>query len=151
MLTAQVEKLAWTLEEGKRLLQGHWEELALYKDKVPLDPDYGQYLALEEQGNVCHVTLRNDGAIVGYFVGFVMPNLHYKSCLICKMDLFYVQPEFRGKWGGVRLFRAAHRELKRRGVKVVYGGSKLHKDSGKLFEALGYVPVETWYSLWIGD
>lgn len=151
MITAQVETLAEVLEDLKPFFHGHWEELALNKDKVPLDPDYPQYLAREAAGGVVLVTLRSDGAIVGYFVGFVAPHIHYKSCLTCTMDIFYIQPEFRGRMGGVRLFKRVEQELKRRGVQRAFFGSKLHKDSGRLFEALGYSAVETYYSKWLGD
>jgi N-acetylglutamate synthase-like GNAT family acetyltransferase len=44
------------------------------------------------------------------------------------------------------LFHAVERELRRRGVKRVYAGSKLHKDSSALFTALGYTPIERWFS-----
>ena len=62
------------------------------------------------------------------------------------MDIYYVAPDYRGRMGGVRLFRAVEKELKRRGIKRIYVGSKLHRDSSRLFVALGYRPIETWFS-----
>lgn len=60
MLTAQVESFADRLHELKPLLPLHWEELALDKDKVPLDPQYDTYIAREDHGEVLFVTLRDD-------------------------------------------------------------------------------------------
>jgi GNAT superfamily N-acetyltransferase len=58
------------------------------------------------------VTLREDGEIVGYFIGFVAPGLHYKTCLTLTMDIFYVLPEHRGSGGGVILFKAVEKEAR---------------------------------------
>ena len=150
-LTAHVESLTERLEELKPLLPLHWEELALDKDKVPLDPQYDVYLQRDAQGQVILVTLRQEGRLMGYFVGFIAPGLHYKTCLTCTLDIFYVHPDVRGRMGGVRLFKAVKAELQRRGVKRWFVGSKLHKDASRLFEALGFAPVETYYSMWIGE
>lgn len=149
MITAQVESLTARLEEMKPLFPLHWEELALNRDKVPLDPQYDIYLARDARGEVLFITLRELGELVGYFVGFVAPGLHYRTCLTLTMDIFYVRPDKRGRCG-VRLFRAVEEEAKRRGVKRMFVGSKCHKDASWLFERLGYEEVERYFSKWIG-
>jgi GNAT superfamily N-acetyltransferase len=151
MLTAQVESWNPFIEEVQPLLPKHWEELALNRDKVPLDPQYHVYDQRDQAGQVMVVTLREAGVIKGYFIGFVAPGLHYQSCLTLTMDIFWTHPDIRGGTAGLRLFKAVEREAKRRGVQRIFHGSKLHKDSGRLFEAMGYAPVETYYSKWIGD
>lgn len=150
MITAQVENLTERLEEMKPLFPLHWEELALNKDRVPLDPQYDVYLERDARGEVLFVTLRELGELVGYFVGFVVPGLHYRTCLTLTMDIFYVRPDKRGRCG-VKLFREVEREAKRRGVKRMFVGSKCHKDASWLFERLGYEEVERYYSKWMGD
>ena len=150
MITAQVESLTARLEEMKPLFPLHWEELALNRDKVPLDPQYDIYLARDARGEVLFVTLREFGELVGYFVGFVAPGLHYRTCLTLTMDIFYVRPDKRGRCG-VKLFRAVEQEAKRRGVQRMFVGSKCHKDASWLFERLGYSEVERYYSKWMGD
>lgn len=151
MITAQIEPFPPFLEEVKELLPKHWEELALNKDKVPLDPQYDIYLARDAAGQVLTATLRDTGRLVGYFVGFIAPGLHYKTCLTLTMDIFWTHPDVRGGFGGVKLFRAVEKEAKRRGVDRIFYGSKLHKDASRLFEFLKFEPVETYYSKWIGD
>jgi GNAT superfamily N-acetyltransferase len=151
MLTAQVESLTDRLEEMKPLFPLHWEELALDKDKVPLDPQYDAYLARDALGEVLFVTVRGAGELVGYFVGFVAPGMHYRTCLTLTMDIFFVHPGSRGKAAGLMLFRAVEAEAKRRGVQRMFVGSKNHKDASRLFVALGFEPVETYHSKWIGD
>lgn len=150
MLTAQVEPLTPLLDELKPFFPRHWEELALNQKQVPLDPQYDVYLAKDAASEITLVTLRKDGAIVGYFIGFVGPGLHYKTCLTLTMDIFYVLPEHRGEGAGFVLFKAVEAEARRRGVQRMFVGSKLHKDASWLFERLGYEEVERFYCLWMG-
>lgn len=151
MITAQVESLTDTLEEMKPLFPAHWEELALNKDKVPLDPQYDTYLIRDARGEVLFVTLRTDGELTGYFVGFVAPGLHYKTCLTLTMDIFWTCHAIRGGTAPLRLFRAVEKEARRRGVDRIFYGSKLHRDASRLFAAMRMEPVETYYTKWIGD
>lgn len=146
MLTAQVEPFAPFLEEVKPLLPRHYDELALDKDYVPLDPCYDEYHRLDALGRILTVTVRDQGLLVGYFVGFVGPALHYKTLLQLSLDIFWIAPEHRGQMGGLKLFKAVEREAKRRGVGRMFVGSKCHKDASRLFEALGYTEVERYFS-----
>lgn len=149
--STQVEPFMAGVDELKPLLPGHWEELALNQDKTPLDPQWEAYAQREAAGQILYVTLRQAGVLKGYFIGFAAPGLHYRQCLTLTMDIYYTTPDVRGGTAGLRLMRAVMKEAKRRGVQRVFFGSKLHKDSGRLFEALGMKPVETYYSSWIGD
>lgn len=151
MITAHVENLASQLEEIKVLLPLHYAELALNQDHVPLDPQYEIYLERERRGELVFMVLRDAGAMVGYFLGFIAPGLHYQTCLTCTMDIFYVQKDKRTGSAGIRLFRAVEQELKRRGVKRWFMGSKIHADASALFKRIGATPVETYYSKWLGD
>lgn len=151
MITIHIEKLANTLPELMPLLPVHYEELALDKDHVPLDPMYDVYLAREAQGQLLLVVMRDAGEIVGYFIGFIAPGLHYKTCLTCIQDIFYVRRDKRDGTQGIRLFSFIKKELKRRGVKRWFMGSKMHADASPLFEKMGARKVETTHSLWLGD
>lgn len=151
MLTAQCESLSERLDELKAFFPLHYSELALNQQQVPLDPQYGVYLDRDAAGQVMLVTLRSDGEIVGYFVGFVAPALHYQTCLTITMDIFYILPEHRGSGGGFVLFKEVERAAKARGVQRMFVGSKCHKDASWLFEKLGYEEVERFYCLWMGE
>ena len=150
MITIQVEPFPAFLEEVKPLLPRHWEELALNQDTVPLDPQYEVYLARDTRDEVLVVTVRRDGDLAGYFVGFVAPGLHYRTCLTLTLDIFWIRPEDRGISIGYDLFRKVEEEARRRGVQRLFVGSKLHKDASWLFERLGYTEVERYYTAWLG-
>jgi len=151
MLTAQPEPFAPFLEEVKPMLDLHYEELALNRDKVPLSPQYEEYLRRDALGMVVTITLRKDGQLVGYWIGFKAPALHYSTCLTLHMDIFFVHPDYRDGSAGIKLFKAMEKEAKRQGVQRLFVGSKVHKDASRLFEALKYTKVETTYSAWLGD
>ena len=151
MLSSQVEPWKDFIKEAKPLLPIHYEELALEKDRVPLDPMYEIYDQRDSQEQVLVITVREDGALIGYFIGFIAPGLHYRTCLTLTMDIFYIHPQHRMQGAGTLLFSTVEQEAKRRGVNRLFVGSKNHKSSEFLFMKLGYTPVETYYSTWLGD
>lgn len=151
MITAHAESFEQNLEYLKPLLPIHYKELALDQDRVPLSPQFDKYVAAEQRGELIFVTLRKAGQMVGYFIGFIAPGLHYSTCLTCNMDIFYVLPDHRGSGTGFQLFKFVEQQLKKRGVDRMFVGSKMHKDASWLFEKLNYIPVETYYSAWLGD
>jgi GNAT superfamily N-acetyltransferase len=146
MITFAVEPLSERLDELKPLFPLHWSELALNKDEVPLDPQYDIYRARDAAGEVMFVAGREFGKLVAYFVGFVAPGLHYRTCLTLTEDIFWVEPGYRGHGAGINMFKAVEAEARRRGVQRMFVGSKLHKDASWLFEKLGYIEVERYYS-----
>lgn len=151
MLTCQNESFEERLGELQELLPSHYEELALNQDKVPLSPQYHVYIERERRGELLFVTMRDAGALVGYFIGFIAPGLHYSTCLTCTMDIFYIRKDKRGQaLPGVRLFRFVEAELKRRGVDRWFVGSKCKADASALFEFLDFERVEIYYSKWLG-
>lgn len=151
MITVMVESLTERLPELMPILPLHYDELALNQEKVPLDPQYDVYLERDARGEIMFVVVRDAGALIGYFIGFVAPGLHYRTCLTLTLDIFYIHPEHRGNSTGAKLFKAVEAEAKRRGVQRMFVGSKTHLDASWLFERLGYTKVETYYSAWLGD
>ncbi len=151
MITCHIESFEEKLPELQALLPEHYKELALNQDKVPLSPLYDVYIARERQGGLLFVTLRDAGQLVGYFIGFIAPGLHYSTCLTCTMDIFYVRADKRQGSAGIRMFRFVEVELKRRGVQRWFMGSKVHADASALFKRIGAAPVETYYSKWLGE
>lgn len=146
MICAQIENLtAAALEEAKPLLPGHYDELSEHKMAgIPLDPQYGLYLARAEAGQVLYVTLRENGALIGYLVSFVSPGMHYQSCLTATGDIFFVFPTKRGLEGGKVLFAAWLKECKRRGIRLAQVGIKSRhaRFARPLLEELGFFETE---------
>jgi GNAT superfamily N-acetyltransferase len=151
MLTAAPEPWSSLIEEMKPMLPDHYRELALDQDKVPLAPQFHVYDDRDARGEVMSIAMRREGELVGYFIGFVNPGLHYSTCLTLLTDIYWIKPEYRGQRGGTVLFDAVEKEARRRGVQRMFVGSKVHLPADWLFEHRGYAKVESWFSTWLGD
>ena len=132
------------------LLVRHWREVALNHADVPLDIDEARYKSLDESGALHIVTARQAGTLIGYHVAIISTHLHYASTLHGITDVYWIAPEKRQGTTALRLFQRVERELKARGVKKLFTATKLHLDQGRLFEHLGYKPVERLYAKLIG-
>lgn len=146
MTTYAVERWRDLQTEMMPLLVKHWHEVALNHAAVPLDIDQAGYKRHDESGALHIVTARRDGVLIGYHVAIISPHLHYASTLHGLTDVYYIAPEFRHGVTGMRLFQRVEKELKERGVKKLYTATKLHLDQGKLFEHMGYIPIERVYA-----
>jgi len=146
MITAQEEAWSQAIVDMEPLLAEHYQELSLHTGLFPLSVCFGIYNAMEARGELMVVTLRELGTLVGYFVGFVRPGMHYSTCLTLTMDVFFLSPEVRNKGAGAfKLFRHVEKAAKARGVDYMLFGSKKHKDSGRIFQAMKMTHIEDWY------
>ncbi|MFM0566969.1 hypothetical protein PQQ88_01300 [Paraburkholderia caledonica] len=152
MITFTIEPFSGVYGELLPLLRKHYGEISTHKDHgVPLDPVVEVYRARELDGSLLMVIGRERGEIVAYFVCFIAPGLHYRDCLTCSPDIFFVREDKRTGLAGVRMFRFVEKELKRRGVRRWAVGSKVQHDASALFKFLDFEPVETTYEKWLGD
>lgn len=147
----KTEVLDECLEEMKPLLEKHWEEIALHKDKIELNPDYESYYDIEETGSLHIVTARKLGKLIGYFISFINPHLHYKDHYFAINDILFVSPAYRNSSVGKEMFKFAEEELAKEGVSVLMMSMKTHAPFDHLCESLGYSNVERTYSKYIGE
>lgn len=131
------------LEEAKPLLQKHWQEIAHYKD-IPLDPDYDQYIKLEELGITRTFSARTkDGVLIGYAVFFVRPHIHYRSCIMAHQDVIFIHPERRGI--GFFFIAFCDEALRKEGIQVVSQHMKSKFSFGPMLERIGYELMDLVY------
>jgi GNAT superfamily N-acetyltransferase len=152
MITAQVELFRERFEECKPLFAGHYDEISQHKDHgFGLNPNYDEYIRREAAGELMFVTLREDSQIIGYFIGWVLRELHYQECLTLQMDIVYVSPDKRGKAGGLALAAEIESEARRRGIKAWKMGFKEeHREAmERMLLALGFAPFERAMIKWL--
>lgn len=147
----QQEFLSSVSEEIKPLLNSHWEEIALNKGKIKLNPDWEVYQSLEDQGKLKIFTARGEGKLVGYFVVVVGVNMHYKDHLFASNDIIYLSPEHRKGFTGIKLIKFAEKCLKEDGVSVLTINTKVHQPFDRLMDFLKFRKVERVYSKYLGD
>lgn len=130
------------------LFQAHWQEVALHQDRIPLVVDAARYQSLSDADILLIVTARAAGVLVGYWMGFVLPHLHYADTLHATMDIVYVQPAYRKGFLAWRLFKYVEARCQARGVVRVSQGTKVHAglDLSRLYTRLGYEHTENHFT-----
>lgn len=147
MITYQQESLATSKVDAIPLLEKHWEEVALNKDKIKLNPDWDAYADLEDAGVLKIFTARDsDWKLIGYFVVFVKAHIHYKDHLFSYNDIIFVDQAYRKGFTSPRLMKFAEKCLKADGVEVMIVNTKMHKPFDSLLIWLGYKHIENLYS-----
>ena len=141
----KVERLTDIIDELKPLLEQHWQEIAGYKDQFPLNPDYDKYRAMDSAGLVHAVTVREDGALIGYYISFVLRHLHYQDCLVAMNDILFIRKDRRHGMTGSRMIRFAEKMLKEIGVNRMIMHVKVHHDFGRMLVKMGFTETEKNY------
>lgn len=142
-ITMQVEKMTTCLDDIKPLFHDHWLEIAGNKDTIPLDPDFDRYQILEDQEMLRIFTVRDEGKLVGYFISFIAPNLHYKTTIYALNDVLYVDPDYRAGTVAYRMFNGAMKDLKDNcNVDMLVIHMKVKFEFRKLLKSLGFTRVE---------
>lgn len=150
MIKYQQEFLNQVESDSKYLLKLHWDEIALNKDHIKLNPDWESYYELEQSGKLRIFTARNKGNLVGYFVVIVSSNLHYKDHLFASNDIVYLHKDYRKGFTGIKLVKFAEKCLKEDGVSVLAINTKVHQPFDVVLERLDFNMVERVYSKYLG-
>jgi hypothetical protein len=146
MRTFQVETYDDCQDEIGRLLQVHYDEVAMDKAVVPLSKNDAAYRTMADTGQLHILTCREDGILVGYIVGLLRLGLHNATTLMAYTDVYFLRPDLRHGGLGIKLFREYERTLIQRGVIKVFIASKVHLDMSKIFERLGWTRTEVVYT-----
>ena len=142
----QQEFLDTFVRDAIPLLERHWEEIALNKHVIKLDPDWDAYAILEQQGNLKIFTARKSGVLIGYFAVFFRKHIHHKNDIFAVNDVIFISPEYRKGMIGTNLIKFAEQCLKDDGATVLLINTKCHKPFDKLLEWLGFTHIENVYS-----
>lgn len=146
MITYQQEFFGKIRTEIGLLITKHWEEIALNKDTIKLNPDWEAYKQLEDSGILKIFTARDNDLLVGYFVVLVRNHIHYKDHLFAVNDILYLSPEYRKGRVGLSLIKFTENCLKEDNVSVLVVNTKCHKPFDSLLEYLGFTHIENIYS-----
>lgn len=147
----KAEYIKDVLKEIKPLLDKHWEEVAWYKDDIKLNPNYDQYIQMQENNGLLLVTVRHEGKLVGYNINFLHRHPHYKDHIYAVNDIIFLAPAYRHGKIAKELLDTTEEMLKQIGVSVVTLHMKPEHTFKSLAEACGFKQQEYVYSKFIGD
>ena len=148
-ITYQQEFLDTVEKDIKPLLQDHWEEVAVNKSVIKMNPDWDAYHNLEDNGALKIFTARSDEDLIGYFVVLLRNHIHYKDHIFAANDVLFLKQEYRKGLTGANLMKFAEKCLKEDGVSVLVVNTKRHRPFDGLLEWLGYSHVENVYSKYL--
>ena len=130
--------MAQVRKEIEPLLLAHYDEIALHKESIKLDVDWGKYEGLERNNALRVFTARDEGRLIGYSVFFLVWHPHYKSSLFAQNDVLYLSPEHRKGTAGIRLIDFSELRLRADGVLKVIWHVKCENDWSPILERKGY-------------
>lgn len=145
-----IENLAKVRREIEPLLMEHWNEIALNKDIIKLNPDWREYARLDEINALRIYTARKDNQLMGYFVIIVSRSLHYKDHLFANNDIVFLTKPARKGLTGFKLIKFAIESLKAEGVSKLHINTKTHQPFDPILERLGFEEIETVFSKVLG-
>jgi hypothetical protein len=128
------------------LAQKCWDESTAFKGEscayfgerdFKVEPDAESYERLERDGLLVLVTLRDEGKVQGYVVGFLYNALHHKKILCGIGDSIYIEPGYREHtWAVAKRFES---EMKERGAKILGWPCHFNGPVYDVLKAKGYV------------
>lgn len=118
---------------------------------MPLGLDLEAYAQMEASGALVVLLARDGLKAVGYMLAVVRPHTHYSSVLCGFEDLYYLAPEYRSGFAGVKLISAAVAALRAVGCKKAFFMSNRTKPTDSIFQYLGFTNTHNCYGLWLGD
>lgn len=140
------EAFAGIKRQIEPLIKRHWEEIALNKDAIKLNPDWKEYARLSDSGALRIYTAREDGELVGYFVVIVSKSIHYKDHLFANNDIIFIDKEHRKGTAGIRLIKYAVEQLEAEGITLININTKVHQAFDVVLERQGFNLIERVYS-----
>ena len=141
MITYKVDDWMENLPKFKAMTQAHYDEIEILKE-FPLDIDYETYESIYNSKRLVFISAKDGEELVGYIVFFVMPHIHSKNCLTAHEDLYFLKPEYRKGYNGIKMFKFAQEYLKDIGVDLVLYATKFEFDNSSLFRYLGCKPID---------
>ena len=151
MISYQEESFYDVIDEIKPLLEKHWEEIAIYKDKIKLNPNYDQYKVLQDNGMMHIATARDDEKLVGYFITFIVPNLHYQHIKTASNDILFLAPEYRKTLVGYGMIKFAVQKLSEMDIDIISIHEKKEHSLAPVMKRLKFEHKENTYMKYVGE
>ena len=137
-----VEPYDQVVDDIRPLLVEHHAELAMFKNEIPLDPDYAAYEAGCAAGLLRIYTVRLGGALIGYAIFAVQPRHTHYAHRWAINDILWLHPAHRKFGIGTELCDFYEEDLRRGGPIVIHIETKeWAPELAMLLRSRGYVNV----------
>jgi hypothetical protein len=146
------ERFSAILPEIAPLLHQHYLETGTFTKDIPLNMNFAQYRQLDAAGVLYTLTARDGDKLVGYLVVTVGAHLNFADTAFSTAILYYLVPEYRYGWNGVKLFREWIKASRATGMRVMQVSETLRvrgrhdKRVGVMLRYLGFKCMERSYT-----
>ena len=144
MILVQREKYSDVIDYLNALSTVMTKETDIGHSYTP-DVDHDQFLSMEDIGLLCVITARKDDDIVGFHISSIQNDIFYKSIKTAFVLFYFLDKNHRGNGNGLKMFKFADDEFKRKGAERAFMSRKIHINNEKLFAELGYTKIESNY------
>lgn len=138
------EPLVYLLNTGlAELGERSWQETGNDKGLCSYNPDWERYKRMEDENILRFMAVREEGNLVGYASVIMTSSFHDKDVICAIVQDFFLAPESRKGFAGVKLFWVLEEHLKNLGVKQIAAAERLMVSAdkggvGKVFEYLDF-------------
>lgn len=138
-LKFQCEPVLTVKPEMEPMLEDHYQELTLHKDKIKLAPDWELYDKMEKAQQFYLLTARDadTNELLGYSAWFVKPHIHYKETIVAANDVLFLRKDQRAGMTGIKLIKFSEQEMKKYAHKITWH-VKGEPDFRPILHRLGY-------------
>ncbi len=113
MITFQVEDWDNLYEDIIVLISSHWKEVGAFNSvTTPLEPDWGMYKQLYQDGALQLITARDDQILIGYAIFILHILRHHRNLAFADSDIIFVSKEHRKGIVGYNLLKYSVEVLK---------------------------------------
>jgi GNAT superfamily N-acetyltransferase len=146
-ITFARESYADLIDDIEPMLAEHHAELALYRDEIPLDPEFEAYHRADRLGLMRFYAARRVGVLIGYAIFSMLERHHHYAHRWAINDILWIDPEHRNLGVGNGLFDVFEADLRGGGPIVIHIETKeMAPALAALCLARGYGPVGMSYS-----
>jgi GNAT superfamily N-acetyltransferase len=145
VITYQHESFDHVIDEIKPMLEQHYYEVCAHPQVLKLNPDYTKYKEFDRMGLIRIFTARDQehkARLIGYFISFIHPHMHYQDTVYAVNDVLYLDPEYRSGSVAYHLTNEALDDLKGCGVDIVTVHMKIKHEFRRLLRHLGFEQTE---------
>ena len=96
-------------------------------------------------------TARDDGKLVGYFISFIVPNLHYQHIKTASNDILFLDPEYRKTLVGYGMIKFAVQKLSEMDIDIISIHEKLEHSLAPIMKRLGFEHKENTHMKYVGE
>ena len=147
MIVVQSETLeqAWT--DLVPLIFAYWKEAETHRHYQGIELRRDRYDEYERAGMLHCVTVRDDGRLVGYALGYVSVSMR-SQVKIWGDDMFYIQPAYRSR--ALALIQFIEEYCRCHGIAEIILNGLTSGTTPQVLEYIDYTPVSVQYSKRLG-